>query len=123
MNCLKNPSEHFSKELSKQYRSSADRYSTRNGLLNYTAIADDTPRIVILTHKDLRLRIMFECHDAPISGHRGREKAYLTISRDFYWPRQYDFVRNYIRACEVCQPVNPNASSRAPLQPLPVSAE
>ena len=66
---------------------------------------------------------MYECHDAPTSGHRGREKTYLTVSRDFYWPRQYQFVRKYIRACELCQRVKPSPSFRAPLQPLPIPAE
>ena len=32
-------------------------------------------------------------------------------------------MRKYVRACEVCQRVNPSPSSRAPLQPLPVPAE
>ena len=82
-----------------------------------------TPRVVVLTHNDLRLRIMYECHDAPTSGHRGREKTYLTVSRDFYWPRKYQFVRECIRACEVCQRVMPSPSSRAPLQPLPIPEE
>uniref|UniRef100_A0AAV1UR81 Integrase catalytic domain-containing protein n=1 Tax=Peronospora matthiolae TaxID=2874970 RepID=A0AAV1UR81_9STRA len=45
------------------------------------------------------------------------------VSRDFYWHRQYEFVRKYIRACEVCQRVKPSPSSRAPLQPLPIPAE
>ena len=66
---------------------------------------------------------MYECHDAPTGDHRGREKTYLTVSRDFHWPRQYQFVRKYIRACEVCQWVKPSPSSRAPLQPLPVPTE
>ena len=66
---------------------------------------------------------MFECHDEPSGGHRGRDKTYLTVSRDFYWPRQHQFVRNYIRSCEVCQRVKPSPSSHAPLQPLPVPAE
>ena len=70
MDNLRNPSEQSLKVLSKQYRSSTDRYSTRNGLLYYTAIADDTPRIVIPTHNDLRLRVMYDCHDEPICGHR-----------------------------------------------------
>ncbi|CAI5704489.1 unnamed protein product [Peronospora effusa] len=65
----------------------------------------------------------YGCNDAPISGHRGRDKTYLTVSRDFYWPRQYKFVRKYVRACEVCQRVKPSPSLRAPLQPLPVPAE
>ena len=66
---------------------------------------------------------MYESHDAPSCGHRGREKTYLTVRRNFYWPRQYGFVRKYIRACEVCQRVKPSPSSRAPLQPLPVPAD
>uniref|UniRef100_A0AAV1VH10 Integrase catalytic domain-containing protein n=1 Tax=Peronospora matthiolae TaxID=2874970 RepID=A0AAV1VH10_9STRA len=87
------------------------------------AVSGDTPRVVIPDDTDLRLRIMFEYHDAPIGGHRGREKTYLTVSRDFYWPRQYQFVRKYVRACEVCQRVKSSPSLRAPLQPLPVPAE
>uniref|UniRef100_A0AAV1V3F9 Integrase catalytic domain-containing protein n=1 Tax=Peronospora matthiolae TaxID=2874970 RepID=A0AAV1V3F9_9STRA len=87
------------------------------------AVSGDTPRVVIPDDTDLRLRIMFEYHDAPIGGHRGREKTYLTVSRDFYWPRQYQFVRKYVRVCEVCQRVKSSPSLRAPLQPLPVPAE
>ena len=75
------------------YRSSLDRYTTHNGLLYYTAHSDDTTRVVVPDHDDFRLRIMYECHDAPSGGHSGKEKTYLTVSRDFYWPRQYQFVR------------------------------
>ena len=57
------------KDLPALYRSSAeDRYTTHNGLLYYTAVAGDTPRVVVPTHSDLRLRIMYGCHDAPPSG-------------------------------------------------------
>ncbi|CAI5709835.1 unnamed protein product [Peronospora effusa] len=123
MEYLKDPSTQAKKRLPSMYRSSLDRYTQRNGLLYYTAVNNDTPRVVVPPQHDLRLRIMFECHDAPISGHRGREKTYLTVSRDFYWPRQYKFVRKYVRACEVCQRVKPCPSLRAPLHPLPVPAE
>ena len=71
----------------------------------------------------MRLRIMYEYHDAPTGGHRGREKTYLTVSRDFYWPRQYQFVQKYVRASEVCQRVKAGPSLRAPLQPLPILTE
>ena len=98
MDHLVTPSRKSLKDLPAFYRSSADRYITRNGLLYYTAVAGDTPRVVVPTHNDLRLRILYECHDAPPGGYRGREKTYLTVSRDFYWPRQYQFVRKYIRA-------------------------
>jgi hypothetical protein len=93
MGYLSEPSPQALKSLPATYRSSAHRYTQRNGLLFYSAVDDDAPRVVVPLDHDLRLRIMFEYHDAPVSGHRGREKTYLTLSRDFYWPRQYKFVR------------------------------
>ena len=123
MDHLVTPSRKSLKDLPALYRPSADRYSTRNGLLYYTAVTGSTHSVVVPTHNDLRLRILYECHDAPPSGHRRHEKTYLTVSRDFYWPRQYQFARKYIRACEVCQRVKPSPSSRAPQQPLPILAE
>ena len=66
---------------------------------------------------------MYKYHDAPTGGHRGREKTYLTVSRDYYWPRQYQFVLKYVRACEVCQRVKSGPSLHVPLQPLPIPTE
>ena len=54
--------------------------------MKYTAVAGDTPRVVVPDHGDLRLRIMYEYHDAPTGGHCGREKTYLKVSRDFTGP-------------------------------------
>ena len=59
MDHLVTPSRKSLKDLPAFYRSSADRYITRNGLLYYTAVAGDTPRVVVPTHNDLRLRIMY----------------------------------------------------------------
>ena len=123
MHHLSHPSGKSLKQLSSVYRSSTDIYTVRNGLLQYSAVAGDTPRVVVPDHGDLRLRIMYEYHDAPVGGHRGREKTYLTVSRDFYWPRQYHSVRKYIGACEVCQRAKSSPSLRAQLQPLPVPEE
>ena len=123
MEYLLYPTRKSLKNLPAFYRSSSDRYTICNGLLYYTAVAGDTPRVVFPAHNDLRLRIMYECHDNPTGGHRGREKSYLTVSRGFDWPHHNQFVRKYIRACEVCQREKPSPSSRAPLQPLPMPAE
>ena len=83
----------------------------------------DTPRVVVPDHVDLRLRIMYEYHDAPSGRHRGREKTYLTVSRDFYWPCQCQFVIKYVRVYAVCQRVKAGPSLCAPFQPLPVLEE
>ena len=34
--------------------------------------------------------------------------AYFKVSRDSYWPLQYQFVRKYIRACEKGQTIKPS---------------
>ena len=123
MDHLVNPTRKSLKDLSALYRSSSNRYTSRNGFLYYTAASGDTTRVVVPAHNNLRLRILYECHDAPTGDHRGKGKTYLTVSRHFYWPRQFQFVRRYIRACVVCQRVKLSPSSRAHLQSLPVSAE
>ena len=66
MEYLKDPSKQAKKRLPAMYRSSIDRYTQRD---DYTAVNGDTSRVVVPAQHDLRLRIMFECHDAPISGH------------------------------------------------------
>ena len=66
------------------------------------------------------MRIIYEYQDAPVGVYRGREETYITAKRKFYWPRQYQFVRKYIQACEVCQRVKSSPSLRAPLHHLPV---
>ena len=95
MDYLSQPSRQSLKRLPPVYRSSTNRYTVHNGLLKYTAVASDTPRVVVPDHGDLLLSIMYEYHDARTVGHCGQEKTYLTVSRDFYWPRQYQFVRKY----------------------------
>ncbi|GMF36122.1 unnamed protein product [Phytophthora fragariaefolia] len=72
---------------------------------------------------ELTLRITYEYHDAPTSGHPGREKTYLLLTRGFYSSHQYKWVRKCVRACEVCQRVKPAPYSQAPLRSLPTPLE
>ena len=84
MHHLSHPSGKSLKQLTSVYRFSKDRYTVRNGLLQYLAVAGDTPRVFVPDHGDLRLRIIYKYHDAPAGGHCGREKTYLTVCRTFY---------------------------------------
>ena len=59
MDYFANSSRKFLSDLAALYRSSLNRLTTRNGLLYYTVVADDTPHVFILDNDDLRLRIMF----------------------------------------------------------------
>ncbi|KAG2968917.1 hypothetical protein PC120_g26763 [Phytophthora cactorum] len=110
------PSDEARRKLAPHLRARAHRYRVLEGLLLYSAVDDDVICIVVPNDYDLRMRIMYEYHDAPTAGHPGREKTYVLLTRDFYWNHQYKWVRKYVRACEVYQRVKPVAFSQAPLQ-------
>lgn len=117
---FRDPSDQRKGKLPPHVKSRLHRYVFQNDMLYYRIAQDDNLRIVIPDDHDLKLRIMYEYHDAPASGHLGREKTYLSLSRDFHWPNMYKWVRKYIRACEACQRVKPAPASQAPLQSLAI---
>ncbi|KAE9160553.1 hypothetical protein PF005_g31595 [Phytophthora fragariae] len=80
------PSDKSRQKLAKYLRARVHRYRVHNGLLIYSAVVPDD--------HELKLRITYEYHDAPTSGHQGREKTYLLLTRDFYWSHQYKWVHN-----------------------------
>ncbi|KAG3170090.1 hypothetical protein PC128_g19000 [Phytophthora cactorum] len=83
------PSDEARRKLAPHLRARAHRYRVHEGLLLYSAVDDDVIHIVVPNDYDLRMRIMYEYHDAPTAGHPGREKTYLLLTRDFYWNHQY----------------------------------
>uniref|UniRef100_H3H3Q1 Integrase catalytic domain-containing protein n=1 Tax=Phytophthora ramorum TaxID=164328 RepID=H3H3Q1_PHYRM len=95
------PSDKSRQKLAKHLRARVHRYRVHNGLLVYSAVDDNADRIVVPDDHELKLKITYEYHDAPTSGHPGREKTYLLLTRDFYWSHQYKWVRKYVRACEL----------------------
>ncbi|KAG4039602.1 hypothetical protein PC123_g24850 [Phytophthora cactorum] len=87
------PSDEARRKLAPRLRARAHRYRVHLGLLLYSAVDDDVIRIVVPNDYDLRMRIMYEYHDAPTTGHPCREKTYVLLTRDFYWNHQYKWVR------------------------------
>ncbi|GMF25264.1 unnamed protein product [Phytophthora fragariaefolia] len=117
------PSDKSRQKVAKYLRARVHRSRIHNGLMLYGAVGDNADRVVVPDDHEQKLRIIYELHDAPTSGHPGREKSYLLITRGFYCSYQYKWVRKYVRACEVCQHVNPAPISQVPLQSLPTSSE
>jgi hypothetical protein len=110
-------------KLSPRLRARLHRYSYRDELLFFAVESHDEPRIVVPFDEVLRLDILHEYHDTPVSGHLGREKTYLSMSRSFWWPRMYRHTELYVRSCDSCQRVKPSPSSSAPLQSLPIPTD
>ncbi|KAE8969139.1 hypothetical protein PR002_g27525 [Phytophthora rubi] len=120
---LRAPSDETLEALSRNTRNQIDRYHLDGDLLCYNIDKFDAPRVVVPNDDDLRARIIHEFHDSPIRAHLGREKTFAAVSRDFFWPHMYKWVRKWVRTCETCQRVKPSKSSQAPLRPLPIATE
>ncbi|GMG17716.1 unnamed protein product [Phytophthora fragariaefolia] len=120
---LRSPSDESLGVLSRNTRNQIDRYHLDGDLLCYNIDRFDAPRVVVPNDDDLRARIMHEFHDSPMGAHLGREKTFAAVSRGFYWPRMYKWIRKWVRTCETCQRVKPSKSSQAPLHPLPIATE
>ncbi|KAE8880493.1 hypothetical protein PF003_g35451 [Phytophthora fragariae] len=118
---LRNPTAHTLAKLTSPTRDAITRYDLDGDLLTYAIDTFDTPRVVIPADDDLRAHLVHEYHDAPAGGHLGREKTFAALSRDFFWPRMYKWIRKWVRSCEICQRVKPAASKQAPLRPLPIA--
>ncbi|KAE8878609.1 hypothetical protein PF005_g17295 [Phytophthora fragariae] len=110
-----------SEVFTRPTRDAITRYDLDGDLLTYAIDTFDTPRVVIRGDDDLRARLVHKYHDAPAGGHLGREKTFAALSRDFFWPRMYKWIRRWVRSCEICQRVKPVASKQAPLRPLPIA--
>ncbi|GMF55270.1 unnamed protein product [Phytophthora fragariaefolia] len=120
---LSSPSDETLEALSRNTRNQIDRYHLDGDLLCYNIDRFDALRVVVPNDDDLRARIMHEFHDSPMGAHLGREKTFAAVSRDFYWPRMYKWIRKWVRTCEPCQRVKPFKSSQAPLHPLLIATE
>ncbi|KAG3053153.1 hypothetical protein PI125_g26049 [Phytophthora idaei] len=109
--------------LSPRQRSRLHRYEWQDGLLYYRVEPNEPPRVVVPNDEDLKFDILQEAHDAPSSGHLGREKTFLFVSQAFWWTHMYKWVAQYVKTCETCQRVKPAGHASAPLQSLPVPAD
>lgn len=102
---------------------------TQSGARTDYVLADDLlyykakrgrPRLVI-PKGPLRAQLMFEAHDAPVSGHLGATKTWDRLTRAFHWPHMKADVEEYVRTCPSCQINKP--STQRPLgllQPLSI---
>ncbi|GMF61122.1 unnamed protein product [Phytophthora fragariaefolia] len=71
LNYFAAPSDKSHPKLAKDLRARVHRYCVHNGLLLYSAVDDNADWVVVPDDPELKLRITYEYHDAPTSGHPG----------------------------------------------------
>jgi len=92
-----------------------DEWIETDGLLYYKN------RLYIPKDEALRTEIAQGCHDSLVAGHLGQEKTIEIVTRDFYWKKLADWIRDYVRSCDKCQhSKSPRHAKYGLLQPFEV---
>ncbi len=74
----------------------------------------------LLVPKSRREMLFQAAHCNPMAGHLGQATTLNRLMARFFWPGIHENVRRWCAACRECQLVNPPASPKAPLCPLPL---
>ncbi len=74
----------------------------------------------LLVPKSRREMLFQAAHCNPMAGHLGQAATLNRLMARFFWPGIHENVRQWCAACRECQLVNPPASPKAPLRPLPL---
>ncbi|KAI0991352.1 hypothetical protein K3495_g16835, partial [Podosphaera aphanis] len=78
-------------------------------------------RLFIPIYEPLQTALIHHAHDSPVTGHPGREATLSILSRDFYWPRMSNMIRQFVRNCDMCGRTHIwRDKKRGFLKPLPI---
>ena len=84
-------------------------WAVENGILHYKGY------IYVPNDTQLRRDIVARYHDALTAGHPGENKTIELVSRNYWWPRMGQFVRDYVSTCDVCGRVKNRPMIQAPV--------
>lgn len=78
-------------------------------------------RIWVGADDTLKLQLIVAFHDSPQGGHSGFPVTYRRMISLFSWPSMKRMIKEYVRACHICQQAKPERLPPAGLlQPLPI---
>lgn len=76
-------------------------YELRAGILKYRKNVRCAPKIVV--PRNMQTMVTRYNHDAVTSAHLGIKKTIAKIAREFAWEGMFQFVRDYVKSCDICQ--------------------
>jgi len=59
--------------------------------------------LFIPENESLQTDIAQGCHDSLVVGYFRQEKTIEIVTRDFYWKKLTEWIRDYVRSCDECQ--------------------
>ena len=95
-------------------RSDLHHFTAHDGLLYRN-------HLLYVPEGSCRNQVLQTCHDDPLAGHFGVAKTLELVSRGFWWPQPWKFVKEFVKTCDVC--ARSKAVHHRPyglLHPLPI---
>ena len=80
----------------------SDVFCIKDDLLVYGC---NTPQIVV--PYIIRPHILHAYHNKPSAGHMGVTKTLARVSKLYWWPCMAKLLKNYVKACRICQMYKP----------------
>ncbi|XP_073764991.1 uncharacterized protein [Danio rerio] len=79
---------------------------------------EDTTQLLV--PKSRREMLFQAAHSNPMAGHLGQAATLNRLMTRFFWPGIHGDISRWCAACSECQLVNPPATPKVPLRPLPI---
>ncbi len=58
--------------------------------------------LVVISNEEDKKALLENYHNSPMAGHPGVAKTYVALRQDYWWPRMYGFIQEYVRGCGRC---------------------
>jgi len=52
--------------------------------------------------QELHLQVLCTKHDHVLTDHFGQSKTFSLVRREYYWPKLWEFVVDYVNSCSIC---------------------
>ena len=73
-----------------------------------------------IPESSLRLLLLQESHGGGLMGHFGRDKTFVTLSKNYFWPKMFRDVSRFTNRCSTCRKAMSKAQSHGLYMPLPI---
>ena len=110
----------LSKEHRTYIRANWEHFRLRKDILYYL---DQMKQYLLVLPEAHAKKMFLEVHAGAFGGHLGPEKTLSRIQSKYFWPKMANDVKTWAQECIACeQRKRPHATTRVPLQSIPVAA-
>ena len=99
----------------------APEYTIQENRLYRRGPTPESHRLYVPDDLQLKMKLLYEAHDAPAAGHLGISRTLARLKTHLYWPQMRQDVVEYVQTCEACQRNKAsNQRTAGLLQPLEI---